>query len=196
MPASAQTATTGALSGTIVDAQGGALPGATVVAVHRPTGTKYEGLTSDDGKYNLQNVQAGGPYSVTVTLAGFRKAEASDIIVNLGEMVTLPFKLDLDSVAETVTVSAVATSIDVTRAGTAANISNMVKEALPPISRRLIDIVPAQPYLTPSTTNNTVTAVWLQAQWGTTASIDGAVNTTSSDWPRRQPGRPNGIATD
>ena len=177
-PASAQTATTGALSGTVVDAQGGALPGATVVAVHRPTGTKYEGVTTADGKYNLQNVQAGGPYNLTVTMSGFRKGEANDIIVNLGELVTVPFKLELESVAETVTVSAVATSIDMARPGTAANISNMVKEALPTISRSLIDIVRTNPYFNAITTNNTVTAVSVAGRNAryNSIQIDGAVN--------------------
>jgi hypothetical protein len=71
VPASAQTVTTGALSGSVVDAQGGALPGATVLATHGPTGTKYEGITQADGRFIMQNVQVGGPYTVTVTMSGF-----------------------------------------------------------------------------------------------------------------------------
>ena len=125
--ASAQTVTTGALSGSVVDAQGGVLPGATVVAIHRPTGTTYEGVTMSDGKYILQNVQVGGPYSITVTMSGFRKKEESGIIVNLGEVRQVPFKLVLESVSEAVTVVGDATSIDVTRAGAAANIASEVK---------------------------------------------------------------------
>ena len=178
VPASAQTVTTGALSGTVVDAQGGALPGATVIATHGPTGTKYEGVTMADGKFILQNVPAGGPYTVAVTMSGFKTAEQKDIIVNLGEERAVPFKLELSSVAETVTVSAVATSIDVTRAGTAANISNMVKEALPTINRSLIDIVRTNPYFNAITTNNTVTAVSVAGRNAryNSIQIDGAVN--------------------
>ena len=178
VPASAQTVTTGALSGSVVDPQGGALPGATVVATHGPTGTKYEGVTMADGKFILQNVQVGGPYTVTVTMSGFKKADQKDIIVNLGEERAVPFKLELESVAETVTVSAVATSIDVTRAGTAANISNMVKEALPTINRSLIDIVRTNPYFNAITTNNTVTAVSVAGRNAryNSIQIDGAVN--------------------
>lgn len=178
VPASAQTVTTGALSGQVVDAQGGALPGAIVVAVHRPTGRKYEGVTMGDGKFILQNVQVGGPYTVTVTMPGFRKGEENNVLVNLGEERTVPFKLELESVAETVTVSAVATAIDVTRAGTAANISNMVKEVMPTISRSLIDIVRTNPYFNAITTNNTVTAVSVAGRNAryNSIQIDGAVN--------------------
>lgn len=177
-PATAQTVTTGALSGSVVDAQGGALPGATVVAVHRPTGRKYEGVTMADGKFILQNVQVGGPYTVTVTMSGFRNGVENDIMVNLGEERAVPFSLALDSVAETVTVSAVATSIDLTRAGAAANISNMVKETLPTISRSLIDIVRTNPYFNAITTNNTVTAVSVAGRNAryNSIQIDGAVN--------------------
>jgi hypothetical protein len=177
-PASAQTVTTGALSGTVVDPQGGALPGATVVATHVPTGTKYEGVTMADGKFILQNVQVGGPYVVEVTMSGFKKYTEKDLVVNLGEERTVPVKLALDSVAEEVTVSAVATSIDVTRAGTAANISNMVKEALPTINRSLIDIVRTNPYFNAITTNNTVTAVSVAGRNAryNSIQIDGAVN--------------------
>ena len=48
-PASAQTVTTGDIAGTITDAQGGVLPGATVTAVHSDTGTSYEAVTGVDG---------------------------------------------------------------------------------------------------------------------------------------------------
>lgn len=61
VPAAGQTVTTGVISGAVVDPQGGVLPGATVVAVHVPTGTTYEGVTQADGRYALLNVRAGGP---------------------------------------------------------------------------------------------------------------------------------------
>ncbi|MEO6223524.1 MAG: carboxypeptidase regulatory-like domain-containing protein [Vicinamibacterales bacterium] len=177
-PASAQTVTTGALSGSVVDPQGGALPGATVVAFHVPTGTKYEGVTQADGKFILQNVQVGGPYTVTVTMSGFKKAEQKNILVNLGEERAVPFKLVLESVTEEVTVSAVATSIDVTRAGTAANISNMVKEVIPTISRSLLDVVRTNPYFNAIATNNFASGISVAGRNAryNSLQIDGAVN--------------------
>ena len=69
-PAMAQTITTGTISGSVVDPQGGVLPGATVVAVHTPTGTTYEAVTQGDGRFTMLNVRVGGPYTVTVKMSG------------------------------------------------------------------------------------------------------------------------------
>ena len=84
-PTRAQNVTTGNLSGTVTDQQGGVLPGATVTATHEPTGTKYEGVTSADGRYQMPAVRVGGPYTVTATLSGFKDKTESDVNVGLGE---------------------------------------------------------------------------------------------------------------
>ena len=68
--ASAQTVTTGNIAGTVTDTQGGVLPGATVTAVHTPTGTNYEAITGADGRFSLLNVRVG-PYTVSVTMSNF-----------------------------------------------------------------------------------------------------------------------------
>ena len=60
-PAGAQTVTTGNITGTVTDAQGGVLPGATVTAMHTDTGTSYEAVTGADGRFNILNVRVG-PY--------------------------------------------------------------------------------------------------------------------------------------
>jgi len=60
-PTFAQNVTTGNLSGTVTDQQGGVLPGATVTAVHEPTGTMYEGLTTAEGRFQMPAVRVGGP---------------------------------------------------------------------------------------------------------------------------------------
>ena len=103
-PALAQNATTGNLSGTVTDQQGGVLPGATVTATHEPTGTKYEGLTTAEGRYQMPAVRVGGPYTVTATLSGFKDKTESDVTVGLGEAREVDFKLPLATVSETVTV--------------------------------------------------------------------------------------------
>jgi hypothetical protein len=178
VPAAAQTVTTGVISGSVVDPQGGVLPGATVLALYVPTGRTYEAVTMADGRFTVQNVQVGGPYTVSVTMSGFRKSEQTGIVVNLGEERGMTFKLALESVTETVTVTATSPAIDTMRAGTAANISNAVKETLPTISRSLIDIVRSNPYFNAISTNNTVTAVSVAGRNAryNSIQIDGAVN--------------------
>jgi hypothetical protein len=177
-PASAQTVTTGSIAGKIADQQGGVLPGATVVAVHTPTGSNYQTVTDANGRYSILNVRVGGPYTITVTMSGFRKEETKDIVVTLGDQVSVDFTLKLQTVSEAVTVTAEATPIDIARPGAAANISNVQKELLPTISRSLIDIVRINPYFNAITTNNTVTAVSVAGRNAryNSIQIDGAVN--------------------
>ncbi len=99
--ASAQGVTTGAIAGTVTDANGGALPGAVVNAVHEPTGTRYSTVTREDGRYAIHNVRVGGPYQVTATMTGFETQTKNDAFVKLGDTLVLDFILELQSVEET-----------------------------------------------------------------------------------------------
>ncbi len=144
-PATAQTVTTGSFSGVLKDVQGGVLPGATVTAVHVPTGTTYEAVTEADGRYQMLNVRVGGPYTLTANLSGFRPGEVKDVMVALGEMKIVDFTLQLASVTETVEVTAQTPIIDTSRAGAADNISDAVKDLLPTITRSIPDVVRINP---------------------------------------------------
>jgi hypothetical protein len=144
LAAAAQTVTTGNIAGTVTDAQGGVLPGATVTAVHVPTGTSYEAVTGADGRFSILNVRVG-PYTVSVTMSGFKEQKEENVDVALGQERTVDFKLQLASVTETVEVVAQSPEIDLSRAGTADNISNAVKENLPTITRSLTDIARISP---------------------------------------------------
>lgn len=144
-PAMAQAITTGTISGSVVDEQGGVLPGATVVALHTPTGTSYEMVSGGDGRFTLLNVRVGGPYTMTVKMSGFKDAVQTGVVVALGEDRSVGFKLKLASISETVQVTAEVQMIDPTRAGAGGNIPNMVKEVMPTISRSLTDIVRLDP---------------------------------------------------
>ena len=62
----AQGVTTGALTGLVTDAQMRPVSGASVIAIHEPSGTTYEGTTRADGRYQIPGMRVGGPYSVAV----------------------------------------------------------------------------------------------------------------------------------
>ena len=144
IPADAQTVTTGNITGTVTDAQGGVLPDATVTAVHIETGTSYEAVSGADGRYTILNVRVG-LYGITATMGGFREQKQNKVQVQLGAEQTADFKLALSSVNETVDVIASTPLIDLSRAGTADNISNVVKESLPTINRSIADVVRISP---------------------------------------------------
>jgi len=57
--ASAQNITTGSIAGSVTDAQGGVLPGATVTATHVDTGTAYETVSNGEGHFSIINVRVG-----------------------------------------------------------------------------------------------------------------------------------------
>lgn len=178
MPAAAQV-TTGTLSGLVVDEQGGVLPGADVVAVHVPTGTSYDGVTQADGRFVFQNVRVGGPYTVTVKLAGFREQVLGDINVNLGESTSVTARLGLETVQETVTVTAEASSVFTgARSGTSATVSEATIETLPTVQRSLQDFARVNPFVSQTATNANDSTLSIAGRSGryNNLQIDGAVN--------------------
>src|SRR5512136_3168209 len=80
----AQGVTTGSITGTVVDTQKQAVPGATVAAVHEPSGTRYEATTRADGRFSIPGMRVGGPYTVTASMTGFQPQTQKDVVVSLG----------------------------------------------------------------------------------------------------------------
>ena len=76
--------TTGSITGTVLDPQKAPVPGASVLAVHEPSGTRYEATTRADGRFSLPGMRVGGPYTVTATLSGFQPQTVKEVVVNLG----------------------------------------------------------------------------------------------------------------
>jgi hypothetical protein len=176
-PTGAQTLTTGQLSGVVTDQQGGVLPGVTVVAVHEPTGTRYETVSGPDGRFQIPNVRVGGPYTVTASLSGFKDQKDSSTTVSLGEEKTLDFRLPVATISETVTVVGQSTFSE-TRAGTAANVHQEELESLPTISRSLTDFARTSPYFNESNSNggDSFLSVAGRNNRYNNIQIDGAVN--------------------
>ena len=96
---------TAEIAGIIRDAQGGVLPGALVAANHLDSGTSVERPTDAGGRY-LLTLPRVGAYRITVELAGFKRIVREGVVVQLGQIVTLDFTLDVGGVTEDVRVSA------------------------------------------------------------------------------------------
>ena len=90
----AQGVTTAAMNGTITDKTGTGLPGATIIAVHTPTGTQYVAPTNSDGRFNIQNMRTGGPYTVRVTFIGYEDVTRDNINLSLGQNLRLDVNLN------------------------------------------------------------------------------------------------------
>ena len=148
--AGAQTVTTGAISGIVSDESGGVLPGATIAAVHEPTGTRYGAVSGTDGRFSILNVRVGGPYSVTTTLSGFRDQKYAGLNVALGSELAVPVKMKLQTLTETVEVVAEGGAIiSPSATGPAANISVEAIQNMPTVSRSISDLARLSPHFTP-----------------------------------------------
>ena len=140
--------TTSSLAGKVVDASGEAIPGATVVAVHTPSGSQYYGLTNGEGRYNISGMRSGGPYTVEVSCLGYRKVNYTDVTLKLAEAYALSAILpdDAELLNEAVVISTATTKFATEKTGAATNINNQQIVNLPTVSRNLTDVTRLSPY--------------------------------------------------
>jgi hypothetical protein len=144
--AAAQGVTTSAIGGSIVDAQGGAMPGVTVTAVHLPSETTYEAITQADGRFFIGGMRVGGPYTVTAELTGFRSAKVENISLSLGVTNDVNFTLQVASVQETVTVVGASSPIfSSSRTGAATSIGRDEIATIPTLNGRISDVTRLTP---------------------------------------------------
>jgi len=150
----AQGVTTGSISGIVNDAQGLPVPGSTIVARHEPSGTSYEGLTQGDGRFSIQGMRVGGPYTVTASLEGFQPASTKDVFVNLGTASDVTLTLRTVAVSEEVTVVGKTDPIfSSARTGAATSVSRDAIVTLPTVSQRLDSFVRLTPQASSSGMN-------------------------------------------
>jgi len=79
-----QGVTNSSLSGKISDQSGEVLPGAYVVAVHMPSGTRYSTISNNEGRYFIPSMRVGGPYTIEVTFLGYSAKQVDNINLSLG----------------------------------------------------------------------------------------------------------------
>ncbi len=103
VPALAQQ-TTGNISGRVRDAQGAAVPGATITATNSQTGFTRTDVSDSEGVYRLSALPVG-IYTVSSDLQGFTKVEQRGIVVNVSQTTDLNLDLKLASLSETITVT-------------------------------------------------------------------------------------------
>jgi hypothetical protein len=101
----------GGVSGTVNDASGASVSGATVKLVSPDTGLTREGITSSTGEFVFQDLPLG-KYDITVTQSGFDTVHVSGVVVDAGRIATVALKLDVARQATTVEVAASAVAIE------------------------------------------------------------------------------------
>lgn len=139
--------TSASITGVVTDSKGDNLPGATVVAVHEPSGTKYGTVTNVSGRYTLPSVRIGGPYTITFSFVGFKDLVKSGIITSLGTASNVDALLDDEGrVLEEVKISSSRSDVfSSNRTGAATNINSTQLRSLPTISRSINDFTRLTP---------------------------------------------------
>ncbi len=139
--------TTSEITGIITGAQN-PLQGATITAVHEPSGTKYVTTTRSDGRYNLANLKIGGPYTISVTYVGYKQAKQENITLLLGQEFKADFTLTSESntLAEVVVTATNQNKVfNNSHTGTQEIIGRNQIERLPTINRSLQDFTKLAP---------------------------------------------------
>jgi outer membrane receptor for ferrienterochelin and colicin len=136
--------TTSAISGKVVDEKNDPAIGATVVAVHQPSGSSYNAVTNSDGRYTIQGMRTGGPYKVEISYIGYQKTTYSGAYLELGNTFTLDTQLKPSSlVLNEVVITGVASSKLMTGAGQ--NFSTSKIQNTPTVDRNIYDVVKNMP---------------------------------------------------
>ena len=121
--------------------------GATVQAVHEPSGTKYAAVTNVSGRFNIQGMRHGGPYTVTVSYIGYETKTFKNIVLQLGETYDLNVWLSENANELTeIVVSGKASRFTGEKTGASTNINNRTIQELPTVSRSIGDIAKLSPY--------------------------------------------------
>lgn len=140
--------TTSNIKGLILDENSEPLPGANVVAIHTPTGTKYGAATNFDGRYNLLNLRVGGPYSITISYVGYKDQAYDDVFLTLGKTQNLDLALVPDSEQlETVVIQGTGGTgtFGSDRTGAETSVGRRELTRLPTISRSQADFTRLEP---------------------------------------------------
>jgi Carboxypeptidase regulatory-like domain len=139
--------TTATLTGIVEDDKNETLIGASVIATHEPSGTRYGVITREDGLFTIPNMRVGGPYSIKVSFVGYKDLDQKDIFLNLNQKTTLKLKMvAASSQLDAVTISANRNDImGADRTGAETSINAQTLAALPTISRSQADFTRLNP---------------------------------------------------
>src|SRR2546423_6065212 len=135
----AQDASTGALRGTVLDAQGAAITGADIVAIRVDTGIRYHGATDSEGRFKL-DLLPPGEYSARAEAERMLPQNSPVVRVEVGAATELLFKLAVAGAKESLTVSDAPPLVETQPSAISARVDERAIENLPLLGRRYTDL--------------------------------------------------------
>jgi len=146
----AQSATTGAVVGTVSDPQQAAVAGAKLVLQNLNVTQTYEQISASNGQYTFPTV-IPGVYKLTATMKGFRTVTFADLTVEVAKSYTVDVRMELGEVSQVVEVAAGA---GVELQTTDAMVGNVLPaaeiERFPALTRQVNELLTLQPGATPT----------------------------------------------
>ncbi len=197
-------ATSGVISGLVKDSSQAIVAGAAVTVTNVNTGISRTTASDSQGHYRVGELQPG-TYQVTVAIQGFSKETRKDIVLMVGQELSLNFTLELGAVEQEVTVTGSAPTVETTSAVVAAVVSQEQLRELPLNGRSFTDLVTLQAEaMTPSNAADNKVAYGTGPQLSVSGArsdansfmIDGTdINATSNNTPGSAAGVQLGVET-
>ncbi len=144
LPSARAQSTNATVTGTVVDANGGVLPGVTVTATNQDTGLARAVVTGERGAYQL-NALPPGNYAVKVELSGFASQARTGVNLAIGATLTLNFTMKVASLTESVTVTGEAPLVDTSSSKVSTAITPHDVDQLPLVGRQFMDLASLAP---------------------------------------------------
>ncbi len=135
--------TTGTIQGDVADANGAAVPGATVEIKNLDT-NQSKTVTTDDGGRFVALALPSGKYSVTVSKQGFATAVAERLDLTVGQTLNLPVAMKVSSVEERVTITATPT-VDTVKTEASTTLNEAAVNNTPILGRKFEDLLTLTP---------------------------------------------------
>jgi hypothetical protein len=146
-PAAAQG--TAEIRGRVLDQQSAVLPGASITIRNQETGTFRETVTGADGSYFIAAVPPGR-YTITAELAGFRRFQRTDLVLEVGKTTTVELQLQVGGLEEAVTVQAESPLVNTTTKEIGGNVTSQEMAELPSFNRNFISYISLLPGIVPT----------------------------------------------
>jgi hypothetical protein len=166
----------GVIVGTVRDAQGGVLPGATITLRNVESGVVRTAASESNGTYRLPGLPPGR-YELTAELTGFANAAVTDLTITIGLQLQRDLTMALQSVQETVSVIAEAPVVETTQTEVAAVVTQEQIEGLPVANRLPISLA----LLLPGTSMNNLSGRRPTATIGAGGGNGGQMNLYYAD---------------
>ena len=163
--------TTSGITGIIKSKTGEPLEGATIEAVHIPTGSRYTTTSQQSGQFNFPNITPGGPYSVTATFVGLEPYQKTDIMAPLGDKYNMVIEL-APATKELQNIVISGRGSGLIKTGASTNFNSRQLQTQPNIGRSITGLIKTSPQANEQT--NGVSFAGMNYRYNT-ITIDGAL---------------------